>query len=175
MDLDKRLGVGLIAALLVVMSGRALADSDEDYESRKWAEIDVRFPAPPKQEDLVAFYVSAATDNRFFVDSSSISVGADGVVRYTLVVVTPGGAKNVSFEGMRCETRERRLYAFGRADGTWSKARGNQWERVKEAVSNRHHAALFQEFFCPDGVIVRGADEARSLFRRGGYLSGARG
>lgn len=176
MKLYERFGAWLMAVgLLVVPAGMALADFDEDYEAKKWEEIEVQLPAAPRQQDLVAFYVSAATDNRFFVDQASISVGGDGVVRYTLVVLTAGGVKNVSFEGMRCETRERRLYAFGRADGTWSRSRNNQWERVREAVNNRHHAALFQEYFCPDGMMVRNVEEARELLRRGGYSPAVRG
>ncbi|MBS1190697.1 MAG: putative lipoprotein [Rhodocyclaceae bacterium] len=149
------------------------ADFEGDDAVRKWEEVEVRLPPPPQPAGLVAFYVSAATDNRFFIDLDSVSSGSDGVVRYTLVVVSAAGVRNVSFEGMRCETRERRLYAFGRSDGTWSKSRNNQWERVRESASNRHHAALFQDYFCPDGVIVRNADEARDALRRGGRPSTA--
>ena len=35
-------------------------------------------------------------------------------LRFTLVIVSPSGARNVSYEGMNCSTGERRLYAFGR-------------------------------------------------------------
>lgn len=152
--------------LLVLPAASAVAGFDDDYEAKQWEEVEVQLPGPPVEQSLAAFYVSAASDNRFFIDPASISVGGDGVVRYTLVVVTPGGARNVSFEGMRCETREKRLYAFGRPDGSWSKSRNSQWERVREATTNRHHAALFQEYFCPDGIAVRSADEAKAALRR---------
>lgn len=76
------------------------------------------------------FRVGAISDTKFFVDAQSLSYGTDGVLRFTLEVVSPSGAKNVSYEGMRCATGERRFYAFGRADGTWSKARGNQWVKI---------------------------------------------
>lgn len=165
------LGLGLLA---INPGAVAAADSDDEYEVKKWEEAEVQLPAPPKESDLKAFYVSAVTDNRFFVDPASISVGNDGVVRYTLLVLTSGGVRNLTFEGMRCETRERRLYAVGRSDGTWSKSRNKQWERIREAVNNRHHAALFQEYFCPGGVIVRDAEEARDALRRGGHPSVAR-
>lgn len=162
-----RLGLfGAVMALGVTAS--ALAGFEDDYEAQKWAEVEVQLPAPPKQENLVSFYVSETTENRFFVDPGSISVGSDGVVRYTLVVVSSGGVRNVSFEGVRCETLEKRLYAFGHADGSWAKSRSNQWERVRDIGRNRHHAALIKEFFCPDGGIVRNADEARERLRRGG-------
>lgn len=170
-----------IFGLLFVVAGYALtsaasvaADFEEDYEAKKWEEIEVRLPPAPKQQDLIGFFVSSATENRFFVDPASVSVGGDGVVRYTLVVLSGAGVRNISFEGMRCDTRERRLYAFGRSDGAWSKSRNNQWERVKEAGSNRQHAALFQEYFCPGGVIVRNAEEARDALYRGGHPSTAR-
>lgn len=150
------------------------AGTEDEGEPARWEEAELVLPAFPKESALQSFYVSAATDNKFFVDPASISVGGDGVVRYTLVVLTPGGVRNVSFEGMRCETRERRIYALGRPDGSWSPARGKQWERVREGGSNRQHAALFQEYFCPGGVIVWTADEARDALRRGGHPSLAR-
>lgn len=155
-------------------NGLLAADVDGDDEAKSWAEAEVQLPPPPKEQDLIGFYVSPATENRFFVDSASISVGSDGVVRYTLVVLSAAGARNVSFEGMRCETRERRLYAFGRPDGSWSKSRNDRWEKVREAASNRQHASLFQEYFCPDGVIVRTADEAKDALRRGIHPSSVR-
>lgn len=157
-------------ATAVIASG-AVAGFEEDYEAKKWEEIEVRLPPAPRAEDLIPFYVSATAQNKFSIDGRSLTVGGDGVVRYILVIETPAGTRNVSYEGMRCETKERRFYASGRADGSWSKARSNQWERVREAVSNRQHAALFIDYFCPGGAIVWTADEARDALRRGGHPS----
>lgn len=117
---------------------------------------------------MIQFKVGAVADTTFFIDSESISYGTDGVIRYTLEVVSPTGAKNVSYEGMRCETGERRFYAFGRSDKTWSKARGNQWARVS-GTSNNHHVELFSNYFCPPGSpTVQSAEEARRVLRSGG-------
>ena len=155
----------LLTSLLV--SAAVLADFEEDYENKQWQEIEVQLPAAPKQETLLPFYVSAATENRFFVDGATLSVGGDGVVRYVLLVLTPQGARNVTYEGMRCETRERRIYASGRLDGTWSKARKNEWVRILDAWANRQHAALYLEYFCPIGTIVKDAAEARDALIKG--------
>lgn len=155
----------LLVTLLA--SAAVLADFEEDYESKQWQEIEVQLPAAPRKETLLPFYVSAATENRFFVDGATLSVGNDGVVRYVLVVLTPQGARNVTYEGMRCETRERRIYASGRQDGTWSKARKNEWVRIQEVYANRQHAALFLEYFCPIGNIVQDAAEARNALIKG--------
>ncbi|HRE17379.1 MAG TPA: CNP1-like family protein [Rhodocyclaceae bacterium] len=156
----------LVGAALVFISLTVRAGFEEDYELKNWREIEVQLPAAPLAENLVPFYVSAGTDHKFYIDVASLSVGSDGVVRYTLVIVTSGGAKNISFEGMRCRTRERRVYAFGRSDGTWSKSRSNQWDMVRQMDVNRHHAALFLDHFCPGGVIVGRVEEAQRSLRQ---------
>ncbi|UCV23577.1 CNP1-like family protein [Ferribacterium limneticum] len=155
----------LLMAMLT--SATVFADFEEDYESKQWQEIEIQLPAAPKQETLLPFYVSAATENRFFIDGATLTVGSDGVVRYVLLVLTPQGARNVTYEGMRCETRERRIYASGRLDGSWSKARKNEWVRIQDAYANRQHAALFLEYFCPIGNIVQDAAEARNALIKG--------
>jgi len=160
---------GVAACCMAILSSPLLADFDEDYDSKRWQEVEVQLPAPPRQDRLLPFYVSAVAENRFYVDGSSLSVGSDGVVRYVLVILTPQGGRNVSYEGMRCETRERRIYASGRADGSWSKSRNNDWVRIADQSVNRHHAALYLEYFCPIGIAVRTPEEARDALQRGGH------
>lgn len=150
------------------------AGFDSEYEEKRWEEIEAQLPAFPKTESLDPFVVSEATDNKFMVDRDSISVGSDGVVRFTLVVLSLSGVQNVSYDGLRCATGERRLYAFGRSDKTWSKARSNQWIKIQESTLNRHHAALYFDYFCTNGYFVRNADEARMALRSGGHPSAAR-
>lgn len=160
---------GITGFIAAILASGAFAGFEEDYEAKRWEEVEIQLPPAPIAENLVSFYVSPTAQYKFMVDASSLTVGSDGVVRYVLVIEAPSGVRNVSYEGMRCETKERRFYASGRPDGSWSKARGNQWERVRDAVTNRHHAALFMEYFCPGGTIVWTADEARDALRRGGH------
>lgn len=134
---------------------------DFEFENQKpWVELSAQLPPYPKTENLVEFSVSSATRNRHFIDSASISVGEDEVVRYTVVIEAAGGAKNVSFEGVRCETGERRLYAYGHADGTWSKARNAGWEGIKMRSLLSYHKALYEDHFCPGGIHVKDVREA---------------
>lgn len=158
-----------VAALVALPLVSVAVGFEDDYEKKSWGEIEPQLPVPPKAENLVAFYVSATTDNQFYIDRKSLSVGEEGVVRYTLVVVTPSGARNVSYEGIRCETGELRLYAFGRGDGSWGKSRGSHWLSIDGSVTrNRHHVALFSEYFCPvGGVAARAVDILRALDRGG--------
>lgn len=138
-------------------------------EDEPWRETEAELPSAPKERELVEFYVSATTTNRFFVDAASVSVGPDNVVRYTLVVKAPSGATNVTYEGMRCETKQKRVYAFGRPDGSWSQARGAKWADIEEATMNRQHSALRKEYFCPNGMSITNAEEGVFALRRGGH------
>lgn len=132
----------------------------------------IALPASPRAENLIEFYVSAATRNHFFIDSLSLSVGADGVIRYVLVVKTVGGATNTSFEGIRCSTGEYRLYATGRGDGSWTRAQLSAWRPIENQSANGDHAALSRDYFCPDGFPVADAAAGRAALHTGGSAGG---
>lgn len=136
-------------------------------EEKNWTELETALPEYPKPENLIRFYVSAVASNVYLVDAKTLSVGADGVVRYVLVVKTPGGATNVSFEGMRCKTKERRLYALGRGETAWTRARGKDWSDIQPGS---HQNVLYKEYFCPNGVPIFRAEEGADALRRGGNL-----
>lgn len=140
-------------------------DSDFDQE-KPWVEVAAQLPAYPKDENLIPFNVSSATRNKYFIDANSVSVGEDLVIRYTVVIEAAGGARNVSFEGMRCESAERRLYAYGHPDGTWSKARNAAWEGIKLRSLLSYRKALYEDHFCPDDIRVRDGKEAVQNLRR---------
>lgn len=165
------LGMKIMPALLLCLPLVAHAswmDFDHEFDQDKpWVEVAAQLPPYPKPDNLIPFNVSSATRNKFFVDAESISVGADKVVRYTVVVEAAGGARNVSYEGMRCETGERRLYAYGHPDGTWSRARNAGWEDIKFRSLLSYRKALYEDHFCPDGINVRNAKEAVERLRRG--------
>ena len=165
-------GMKILPALLLCLPLAAHAEwgqFDHEFENEKpWKELSAQLPPYPKADNLVEFDVSSATRNRHFIDVASISVGEDKVVRYTAVIEAAGGAKNVSFEGMRCETGERRLYAYGHPDGTWTKARNAGWEGIKFRSLLSYHTALYEDHLCPHGINVKDAKEAAQNLRRAG-------
>lgn len=144
-------------------------DLEEEEEGTKtWVETKVKLPPFPKTENLIPFDVSAASSNRFYIDPQSIAVGSDGVVRYTLVIKGSGGGENISYEGIRCEMRQQKYYAFGRRDGTWSNARSSEWRRIEYKDINRQHAVLYADYFCPDRKVpVNSPAEAIRRFKYG--------
>lgn len=127
-------------------------ESDFDENAKAWKEIQSQLPPYPKAEGLIEFDVSAATSNRFYIDYNSLSVGKDGVVRYAVLIRSPTGAETVNFEGMRCETGERKLYAFGRQDGKgggeWSRNRYARWDPIPARQASSHQRELFFHYLC---------------------------
>ncbi len=151
------------------MMGLPAPNKYQGDDEEPWQELAIEPPAFPKQENLREFYVSAATINKYFIDASTLAVGADRVVRYVLVVQTSGGATNVSFEGINCKALSWKHYATGRSDGTWAKSRANriEWRPIETKMVNRYHAALSHDLFCPAGIAINTADEGRNALRLG--------
>lgn len=139
----------------------------EDPDAVKWVEGAVEIPAFPQEPNLREIYVGEATPHRFFVDETTLTTGSDGVVRYVLVVRTQGGATNISFEGIRCEALEYKIYASGRADGSWTRARKSEWRPIENKPMNRQHAALSRDYFCPSRLMIQSPAEGRDALRRG--------
>jgi hypothetical protein len=140
-------------------------DADFDADKKPWKEIEARIPSYPGAGDLVPFEVGVASPHRFYVDARSLSIGEDGVVRYTLVVKAAGGAANVSFEGIRCELRQQKFYAVGRPDGSWVRARNPQWRRIEGPDLNPHHYMLYAEFLCSGKQPYKSVKEVLQLLR----------
>ena len=137
-----------ILVLTPVTQAQSRLDDQLDDETKPWREITVQFPATPIDANLLPFDVSATATQRFAIDAKSLAVGADGVVRYTLVTRSQAGAKNVSYEAIRCASLEYKIYALGHADETWSRARRDQWQPIVNNAMNRQQAALVQDYFC---------------------------
>jgi CNP1-like family. len=161
-----------IRRLAVILAGFAFFppavlsdDFDNEFDEKPRTEIEVQLPPFPEKENLIPFEVGAVRNQQFFIDGHSISVGSDEVIRYTLVVIGSGGAQNITFEGMRCTTGEFRVYAFGRSDKTWSRARNDKWGKIPPG-SNRVHANLFSDYFCSVGErAIFSPDDARNALR----------
>jgi hypothetical protein len=157
--------MGVLAG--IAMLAGAHAREAEDPDAPQWAETAIEFPAYPQQRDLREFYVSEMTTHKFYIDATTLSVGTDGVVRYVLVVRTGGGATNTSFEGIRCDSGELKIYGTGQRDGQWAKARRSEWRRIENKPVNRHHTVLARELFCPNAWPIKTPAEGLEALRLG--------
>ena len=158
--LSRKLKHTLLSLSLLVVTHISLAQQLEfnknysDEEDKPWEEMAAELPPAPKTENLLPFYVGPTATQTFAIDSNSLSLGTDGVVRYTLVATSPSGAKNISYEGIRCASFEKKIYAIGREDGSWGRSRRDQWEPIVRSKTNRQHAALSADYFCSNLTVV---------------------
>jgi hypothetical protein len=149
--------IALFITLFISLSAIAQKE-DADSAPAVWQESALNLPAAPAKENLLVFNPNASGNMRFAIDAKSLSVEKDEVVRYTLVITSAAGASNVSYEGIRCKTMEKKAYAFGQADGNWSVAKRDAWDAIADGRVNRQHITLAQDFFC-DGSRVAGKAE----------------
>lgn len=150
--------------LCVSIAESAYAQDDEDKVVKVWVDSPVTLPAAPLRENLIRFYSNS--NQVFFIDSKSISIVADGSVRFTLVSNSQAGAKNISYEGLRCDTNQKRLFAFGRADGSWSNSRRNEWDSFNNKGVNQHHSSLAWDFMCEGGSVAGDVDKIIQRIRQ---------
>lgn len=157
----------LILLLVAGCSSRPEMSDWERGHALKQAprEVDVTPPAYPNRARLIEFPVAEMGGIHFFVDGSTLAVDKD-VVRYVLVAQSAGGAQNVSFEGLRCDAATHRVYATGQSDRTWTPARGS-WQPVRNA--QRWQITLYREYFCPQKIPIRSADEGVRALQAGGH------
>lgn len=142
----------------------------EEEAKPVWKEIEPAFPAFPESANLIPLDLESASTSSSFVDEKSLTLAEDGVVRFTLVVRGAGGAQNVSFEGIRCDTAERKLYAIGRGDKEWVRPRTDEWQRIRDNAFNRQYALLAKDFFCPLGSIRPNRDQIVQSLRQAAGL-----
>jgi hypothetical protein len=163
----------LVLLFLIAAAGAASAQIESDWEREnadRLKQADEQVVPPPRLDRArllaLALPRSADTDFRYYVDPGSVSVGADRIVRYVLLVRSPSGAENVSFEGIRCPD-EYRVYAVGRADGSWG-GRATEWRPIPRN-SRAGQNALSRSYFCPARQAIVDADEGRNALRAGGH------
>lgn len=149
----------IVVALCLTVFATAAAAALFDDEEPPWQEAALVLPPAPNAATLRPFTVGGGSRNLYFVDEASVSVGSDEVVRYVLVVRAPGGAENVTFEGIRCASGERRIYAAGHA-GQWVPMKRSEWQPLGAHAYNQPRAALAYDYFCDGPVPPRNREHA---------------
>ncbi len=156
-----------LAAALAAAACSSPPRVESDWEKRNLqgppAEEEVAPPAYPQAANLIEFRLPSADGFRYFIDRTTLGVDKEGVVRYVLVARSGEAPQNVTYEGLRCQTGENRVFAVGQPDGTWVSARSG-WR----AIGAPRHFALYRDYLCPQGQPVRtAADAVRALEQKG--------
>ncbi len=173
--------VFLITLLLLVVSHESVAESSSPITAHKgdsnfynphdsfnpnveeyvWEEQNTEIPSFPEDENLVEFQVTRPNAAfSYFIDANSLSyTKEDGIVRYTVVIKSKTGAKNVAFEGMRCSTKEYKTYAFGNGKGTFVKPRKFEWKPLNNNGYTRYRKDLSDFYFCNIHIVNLSAEK----------------
>jgi hypothetical protein len=150
----------LLLCCLAGLSLPALADDpmeeefgqvpDTDYiKDPEWQEQRITLPPYPSVDDLVEVDMMLT---RFpfsvWIDTRSLAIGEDRVLRYTVVLRSESGAENVIHEGIRCSLGQVKRYAYGR-NGEFRPVQGVDWRFIRRQGQDRYRAALREDYFCP--------------------------
>lgn len=140
----------------------------EPDEEDEWQELETRLPAFPDPGQFRAL-PSQLSDTRLEIqlDPDSIQVGEDGVIRYLLRIQSPGGAGNLFYEGIRCETGEYRTYAYATSGDSWRRMRDADWQGLNSGGTARYRRFLQQHYFCEPTEGSLSVDEIRKRVRYG--------
>jgi len=162
--------LALICVLFLIACAKP-AFKDEFESDKPWVEQLTQLPAYPDAKNLMAFDAGTVSDNQYFVDTTSIKVGEDGVIRFSLVIKSSAGASNISYEGIRCATSERKLYALGRDDKSWIQPRVSEWQKLDFVRQFYAQRELSKNIFCPNQQIVSNTEEAIQALKAGMHRS----
>lgn len=146
-------------------SGENMSNGSIFGPKERARELDVaQLPPAPAAVDLLPFDLRNSTDLKAAIDRRSLAVGTDGVVRYVLVLTSARGVRNVSFEGIRCDPAEWKMYAIGREDNTWSAVRDPEWRAAEQKAWNAIRFTLAKDYLCEaTGLPAR---DAAAIVRR---------
>ncbi|MCA3152868.1 MAG: hypothetical protein ING77_16995 [Rhodocyclaceae bacterium] len=130
-------------------------------------DLAIALPAWPEERDLILLQQGVRADLRFWVDQRSLELVAGGEVRYTFVARSASGARSVTFEAMRCGSRERIILATGSVDGRWVPVRAPGWNPIDRQDPTGMREVLHRDIFCPARLPVASLQELRSALKAG--------
>lgn len=149
------LAVAGLIAVSVAVAGPADVDEDATelhYRAEpgsEWREDTLALPDFPRPKALVELELARGElPFSVFVDTDSVSVGDDYIVRYTVVLRSARGAENVSYEGIRCTQRQFKRYAYGSGGRLQPSARP-EWRYIRSTRQDAYRRELADHYFCP--------------------------
>lgn len=159
-------------AALVLCAASGLASAQGLIDRPDWTEGEVPPPPALHTDGLVPFQVSVHATLRYGVDPASVSLGADGVIRYVMVARSDSGALNAWYEGLRCASAEVKTYARWRpgTPGSWGLVERPEWRELVGHHASRAALVLARNGFCqgntpngPPSRMLRELSQGRPL------------
>lgn len=137
----RRSWLALASGLFAALAQAQLMPADPD-----WREVEAPPPPAVTLEGLIPIEIPRSA-LRFGVDPASITLDADGIVRYVVVASSTTGAVNAMYEGMRCSTGELKVYARYNPGSGWVISRDPLWKSLQDA-QYRHSLVIARSGAC---------------------------
>ena len=156
----RRLPWALKNGLLLGLACCALgARAQSPADNPDWQEAEV--PAPPgfNAKQLVGIDMPPYVSMKFGLDPATLAVTPDGIVRYVMVAISPGGSLTAFYEGIRCATGEVKSYARANADGAWTLVKNPEWRGLNDKQPSKHALALARQGVCEGNATAGSAAE----------------
>lgn len=164
-------GAGCLALLLGACSGQPRTDGNyllDDIDAQRtlpdagWDALKSQLPPVPTAADVLPIESLSRNEHfRFGVDPRSIRIAPGLIVRYTLRAVSDRGAENISYESVRCGTREWRTVALYRPESGWQRPVHDEWRPL---MANTVQHVLRNGVLCSGGGPA-GAKSADLVYR----------
>lgn len=142
-----------VLTVLAVWSFSAQAQL-RDPDAEPWKEVASTPPASFNTDQLQTFDVAQGAALTYGIDPQTLSVGADGVVRYVLVAKSSTGALNVLYQGIRCETAEVKTYGRWDNQTSWNTSAKDAWQVLSFRGPSRPAMMLARGGVCEGRTIT---------------------
>jgi hypothetical protein len=138
----------------------------------KWQEQAFVLPSYPGESRLLELDIDTGTSPfRYYLDPESLSIDKDRVVRFTTVIVSPSGVRNVTYEGLHCGERTHRRLAYG-SGGIWHALPDAPWQRITGSGTQRYRKTLYERYMCPATETSRSTEQILRRLRSGRSITG---
>lgn len=144
----------LFTTIVVLMSCFLFNPITVVAAEKGWKETKTGYPAPPKTKSLLLVETPPTIRQKVYIDPHSLSRAADWVVRYTMVIESPSGARSTFYEGIRCATQEYKTYAY-LSGKTFTASQHQQWRKIPVFGIHIIRTTLMQDYFCNENDRAR--------------------
>ncbi|OQW90245.1 MAG: hypothetical protein BWK72_00150 [Rhodoferax ferrireducens] len=120
-----------------------LAPEDPD-----WKESEAPTPPAFSVDKLLPLAMPPYVSLTFGIDPATLTIAADGIVRYVVVARNAGGSINAMYEGIRCSTGEVKTYARAGNSGVWSVVAEPQWRGLTDNLPSKHAWVFARQAAC---------------------------
>lgn len=139
---------------------------DPSRGPKPWQELQAMLPAYPREENLLPVRMPVSYTLKIFLDEKSVSLAEDDIARFTLVVESSSGYRNIFYEGIRCETREYKTYAYGAPEGEFHLLKEPKWQKIPYYDINAYRYQLARNYVCDPELSLSMALPPQKLVRR---------